>query len=39
MYVATTKEKRDHQFEREQKGLHGSLWKEKMKRGNDIVIL
>lgn len=39
MYVTITSEKRDHEFEREQGWVYGSIWREEKEGRNDIIIL
>lgn len=37
MYVTTINEKRSHEFEREEGGVSGRLWRGEMEGGNDMI--
>lgn len=37
MYVATSNDRRGHEFEREQGGLYGRLWRKEKEGGNHII--
>jgi hypothetical protein len=39
MYVITINEKQGHEFEREQEGVYGNVWKEKRGGESDVSIL
>lgn len=37
MHAITINEKRGHEFEREQEGIHGRTWWEEREGGNDVI--
>ena len=39
IYVTTINGERDHEFERDQRGVHRRVWREEREEANDVIIL